>query len=64
MPLIGFRRNVYLTWLEETAAMVCAGNDLAAIRAAMDERIQPQIQSDVNRRQTVDILCISGSRAR
>jgi len=56
VPLIGFCRNIYFDWLEETASLVCLGEEAGAIRARVDGRVAEQIASDVNRRQAVDIL--------
>ena len=56
MPLIGFRRNIYFEWLEETAALVCLGEDPADIRRKLDELIRAQIASAPNRRMAIDIL--------
>lgn len=56
MTLIGFRRNVYLEWLEEAAAQFCLGVQSPEVRAHLDGLLAPTVQSDVNRRQTIDIL--------
>jgi hypothetical protein len=55
--LIGFRRNVYLEWLEQTAALFCMAQDPAEVRERLDAVVALTVQSGVNRRQTLDILC-------
>ena len=56
MQLIGFRRNIYLEWLEETATLACMGEDAAAIRETMEKSLRPTIASAPNRRMAIDIL--------
>ncbi len=55
--LIGFRRNVYLEWLEQAAALFCMAQDPAEVRERLDAVVALTVQSGVNRRQTLDILC-------
>jgi len=56
MQPIGFRRNIYLAWLEQVATMRSLGEAAPAIRAKMDETLAPHIVNNDNRRQTIDIL--------
>lgn len=56
MPMIGFRRNIYFEWLEEAATLVCLGEDDAGLRARLGPVVAHTVTSDVNRRQTLDIL--------
>lgn len=56
MPLIGFQRNLRAEWLDEIAALVTLGWDEPAIRETLDDRLRDIISTDVNRRQTIDIL--------
>jgi len=56
VALIGFRRNVYLEWLEEAAALFCMGVDTREVRDRLDGVLKPTVRSDVNRRQAIDIL--------
>ena len=53
---IGFNRNIYLPWLDATAAF-CAETDApAAIRARLEPVVGQRISSAVNRRKAIDIL--------
>lgn len=64
MTLIGFRRNIYLEWLEEAATLVCMGDEDGAIRAQLDHSLSSRIASDVNRRQAIDILANTWLKSR
>jgi len=55
-PTIGFRRNVYLVWLEYAAHLVAQGEAPARIRTRLDAMVSDTVASGVNRRQTVDSL--------
>lgn len=57
MTLIGFRRNIYLEWLEQAAALHGAGLGSVDVRERLDALVVQTVRSDVNRRQTLDILC-------
>src|SRR5437016_912566 len=53
---IGFRRNIYLAWLDATAAMCLKEHVLARIRAELDPLVGEKIASKENRRMALDIL--------
>lgn len=53
---IGFYRNIYLEWLEATAALCLETDDIAEIRAALDPILAPTVQSGRNRGRTLEIL--------
>jgi len=53
---IGFRRNIYLDWMEATAAFVAAGNNEATVRARLDPILAHKVQSEGNRRYAITIL--------
>jgi hypothetical protein len=53
---IGFRRNIYLPWLEAAAAFCLEADDAATLRARLDPIVEEQIKSAENRRIAIDIL--------
>jgi len=53
---IGFRRNIYLHWMDAAAAFCGESNDLAELRARLEPVVKEQIKSDENRRIAIDIL--------
>jgi hypothetical protein len=53
---IGFRRNIYLSWLDAAAAFCTEINDPYEIRARLESIIEQQIQSKENRRVAIDIV--------
>jgi hypothetical protein len=55
-PVIGFRRNIYLEWLEFAATLVCLGEPPEVIRARLDELVGEKIPSAPNRRMAIDQL--------
>lgn len=53
---IGFRRNIYRSWLDATAAFAAECDDAAIVRARLDPIVAEQIASKENRRMALDIL--------
>lgn len=53
---IGFNRNIYLPWLDATAAFCAETDDPAEIRARLEPVVGQRISSAVNRRKAIDIL--------
>lgn len=53
---IGFRRNIYLGWLDAAAVYAAAGDDDAALRAHLDPLIAQTVASAENRRYAITIL--------
>lgn len=53
---IGFRRNIFLPWLDAVAALCVETDDVAEIRARLDPMVAVQIESAENRRMALDIL--------
>lgn len=53
---IGFRRNIYLSWLDAAAAFCSETHDPARIRELLDPIVQEQIHSAENRRMALDIV--------
>ncbi len=53
---IGFRRNIYLSWLDATAALCTQTNDTSYIRSRLDPILEQQIGSPESRRISIDIL--------
>lgn len=53
---IGFRRNIYRSWLDATAAFAAECDDAATVRAQLDPIVAEQIASKENRRMALDIL--------
>ena len=53
---IGFRRNIYRSWLDATAAFCAETDDPAEIRARLDTVVGQDIASDASRRMAIDIL--------
>jgi len=53
---IGFNRNIYLPWLDATAAFCAETDDAAEIRARLEPVVGQRISSAVNRRKAIDIL--------
>jgi hypothetical protein len=56
MPLIGFKRNIYLEWLEQAATLACLGTPAAEARERLDETLQSRIQYDKNRADALSML--------
>ncbi len=56
MPLIGFRRNLYLEWLEQTATLACLGVPERQARVRLEDSLGEAISYDTNRRQAIDQL--------
>ncbi len=53
---IGFRRNIYLSWLDAAAAFCAETPDLAELRARLDPVVAQQIASPEGRRMAIDVL--------
>ncbi|MBA3945729.1 MAG: hypothetical protein H0X37_14320 [Herpetosiphonaceae bacterium] len=53
---IGFRRNIFLPWLDATAALCSERDNPEFIRARLDPIVGAQIASKDNRREAIDIL--------
>lgn len=53
---IGFRRNIYLSWLDATAAFCAETDDPAEIRARLQPIVGQEVHSAGNRRIAIDIL--------
>ena len=53
---IGFRRNIYRSWLDAAAAFCVETGDIREIRARLDPIVQQHVKRDDNRRQAIDIL--------
>ncbi|MBI4321185.1 MAG: hypothetical protein HY675_22060 [Chloroflexi bacterium] len=53
---IGFNRNIYLPWLDATAAFCAEVEDAADIRSRLDAVVGQSIGSTENRRKAIDIL--------
>lgn len=53
---IGFRRNIYLDWMDAAAAYVGAGDNAVALRSHLDPIVAPTVASTDNRRMALDIL--------
>jgi hypothetical protein len=53
---IGFRRNIYLDWMEAAAAFSAEGDDARQLRARLDPVVAGRIASAENRRMALDIL--------
>lgn len=53
---IGFRRNIYLRWMDAIAAFCVEGHDLAELRSRLDPIVAQQVESKDNRRMAIDIL--------
>jgi hypothetical protein len=53
---IGFRRNIYLGWLDATAAMCSETSDIQMLRARLDPIVAEQVQSNENRQVAIGIL--------
>ena len=53
---IGFRRNIYLSWLDATAALCAETSDLHVLRARLDPIVAEQVQSHENRQVAITIL--------
>lgn len=53
---LGFRRNIYLAWLDATAGMCAETSDLQALRARLDPIVAEQVQSQENRQAAITIL--------
>lgn len=53
---IGFRRNIYLNWLDATAAMCSETSDVQELRARLDPIVAEQVQSQENRQVAIGIL--------
>ena len=53
---IGFRRNIYLSWLDATAALCTQTERAEDIRAQLEPIVGQQVHSKENRRMAIDIL--------
>jgi hypothetical protein len=53
---IGFHRNIYLSWLDATAAVCVETGNINDIRARLEPIVEQQIASKENRRMAIDIL--------
>ncbi|PDV97029.1 hypothetical protein [Candidatus Chloroploca asiatica] len=53
---IGFRQNIYLNWLDATAAMCSETSDMQELRARLDPIVAEQVQSQENRQVAISIL--------
>jgi hypothetical protein len=53
---IGFRRNIYLSWLDATAAMCSETSDAQELRARLDPIVEEQVLSKENRQYALGIL--------
>ncbi|PDW01164.1 hypothetical protein [Candidatus Viridilinea mediisalina] len=53
---IGFRRNIYLNWLNATAAICAETSDLRELRTRLDPIVAEQIESQANRQVAITIL--------
>ena len=53
---IGFRRNLYLTWLDATAAMCSETSDLQELRGRLDPIVAENVQSYENRQVAINML--------
>jgi hypothetical protein len=53
---IGFRRNIYRSWLDAAAMLATETNDSAQLRARLDPVVAARIGSQENRRMALDIL--------
>lgn len=53
---IGFRRNIYLSWMDAAAAYCIETPDPAELRSRLDPVVAQQIASAENRRMAIDIL--------
>lgn len=55
-PLIGFRRNIFLDWLDATAAFCTETDDAHELRARLEPIVAQRIRYQDNARQAIDIL--------
>ncbi|HBY96314.1 MAG TPA: hypothetical protein DEP84_20560 [Chloroflexi bacterium] len=53
---IGFNRNIYLSWLDATAALCSETDDPAQVRARLEPVVGQDIHNADNRRKAIDIL--------
>jgi hypothetical protein len=53
---IGFRRNIYLSWMDAAAAYWVETPEPAALRARLDPVVAQQIASPESRRMAIDVL--------
>ena len=53
---IGFRRNIYLHWMDAAAAYSAETSDPLELRAQLDPIVEERVKSDENRRMALDIL--------
>ncbi len=53
---IGFRRNIYRTWLDAAAALCVETRDSAELRVRLDPIVADHVESVENRRTTIGIL--------
>ncbi|MBN2549891.1 MAG: hypothetical protein JXB15_12080 [Anaerolineales bacterium] len=53
---IGFNRHVFLAWLDEAAALCCAGTNSAEARAHLEAILAVDTQGAETRRKAIDIL--------
>jgi hypothetical protein len=53
---IGFRRNIYRSWLDAAAALRSETDDLTKLRTSLEPIVKEDISSTPNRRMAIDIL--------
>src|SRR6266508_5080624 len=53
---IGFRRNIYLSWLDATAAMCSETSDIQQLRDRLDPIVTDHVQSQENRPVAINML--------
>ncbi|MFL5802088.1 MAG: hypothetical protein ACJ8CR_10155 [Roseiflexaceae bacterium] len=53
---IGFRRNIYLSWLDATAAMCSETSDVVELRARLNPIVAEHVQSKENRQVAIGML--------
>ncbi len=53
---IGFRRNLYLTWLDATAALQAETSDVRELRTRLDAIVAERVQSKENRQVATGML--------
>lgn len=53
---IGFRRNIYLGWMDAVAAFCGETGEIGEIRRRLDPIVAEQVKSTDNRREAIDIL--------
>ena len=53
---IGFRRNIYLVWMDAAAAYATQTTDVEIIRTRLDPVVEQQVKSHENRQVAINIL--------